>query len=351
MLMYFWRIVCQGYVPNFTDEQLAKRFFRKPATIRRWRARWEAKGILITSFRCQRTFYEVNVLALQDAIQTAIAEEEARDREAKARRLEKNTRLFDEIGQKLRSQWTKNHLTSDQNDRLELITTQGCTTSIPLNQSFVQREPGNGLATSNSGLAANGETFRAARQFKADAKPVSIFSSSEQDLASQEALESNDLGQDKMRLWMVEAARRLIKQNGQQWNRNLQRLLDGLETKNIVRSVSSLWEQSQKGNVRNAPKFLTRAVQRKYCCTKGWSLPEELPPGPLHFNNPIPPTVRDSLSFPDWLPAWAKKLLESVIHQGHHLSRYELVDGGIQVWTETDIQFIPHLTGCSERLF
>lgn len=344
MLMYLWRIVCQGYVPNFTDEQLAKRFFRKPATIRRWRARWEAKGILITSFRCQRTFYEINLVALQDAIQAAIAEEEAREMEARARRLEKNTRLFDEIGQKLRSQWAKNHLVSDQNDRLELIKTQGSTTSIPLNQSFVLAKPGNGLADNNLDWAAEGRTSGNASRFQTEAKPASTRSSLEQGLELGTALDSKDLSQKKMYLWMAEAAKRLVEQNGQQWNRNLQRLLDGLETKNIVRAVSSLWEQIQKGNVRNASKFLTRAVQRKYCCTKGWSLPDQLP-GPLHCHNSSAPTVGEPLSFPDWLPAWAKKLLERMIHQGHHLSRYELVDGGIQVWTETDIQFIPHVTG------
>lgn len=346
MLMYLWRIVCQGAVPNFTDEQLAKRFFRQPATIRRWRARWEEKGILITSFRCQRTFYEVNIVALQEAIQAAILEEEVRERESKALRLEKKTRLFDEISQKLRSQWTKTHLASDQSDRSELITTQGSTTSIPLNQSSVPDKPESGLADNNSGLALEGEILGNAPQSNAEVKPARIFSPSEQSLAPGQNVDSKDLVRDEMRLWMMEAARRLVEQNGQQWNQNLQRLLDGLETKSIIRAVSSLWEQSQKGNVRNAPKFLTRAVQRKYFCTKGWSLPDELPGAPFTLNSsPLDPKGT-LLAFPHWLPVWAKQLLEKLVGQGEQLNRYELVDGGIQIWTETDIQFFPHNFNC-----
>lgn len=344
MLMYLWRIVCQGYVPNFTDAQLAQRFFRKPATIQRWRARWEAHGILLTSFRCQRTFYEINTVALQEAIQAAMQEEEARQMEAKARQLEKKTRLFNEISQNLRSQWTKAHLAGDQNDRSELIKTQDSTTSSPLNQSLVPKEPGNDTAIRKTGVAADdtGSIGNTTMLQLEEARQVNVPLLSQQSLVLGPELDPKDLSQDKMRVWMIEAAKRLVELSGHRWNRNLQRLLDGLDTPAVIRAVSSLWEQSQKGNVKAAPKFLTRAVQRKYSCSKRWSLPDNLPgvsPGPA----PGLLDTGDSIIFPDWLPAWSRELLEKLHRQGYALSRYELVDGGIQIWTEAaGVQFFPH---------
>lgn len=341
MLMYFWKIVCQGYVPNFTDDQLARRFFRKPATIRRWRARWEAMGILLTSFRCQRTFYEVNVVALQAAIQAALDAEEACEIERKARQLEEKTRLFAEISQNLRKQWAEAHSSSDQNDRPEPIKLEGCKTSILLNQSLVPDEPGKGLVLGSSSLVINQGLRGGSSLSQATESSQVVADLIQKHPSVQNAQQDSvDLIEDKMRPWMIEAARRLVEHGGQRWNHNLRQLLDGLTTMAIVRAVSSLWEQTQKGNVREPAKFLTRAVQRKYSCTKKWVLPAELPPLPIGVV-PIASSSSCAPLFPDWLPVWVIQLLEKLSQEGHQLSRYELVDGGLQVWNEGNVQFFP----------
>ncbi len=71
----------------------------------------------------------------------------------------------------------------------------------------------------------------------------------------------------------------MVEQSGQRWNRALTRLLEGFETDHLIRAVTAFWEQCLRGNVRNAPAWLTRAVQRGYRATKRFVMPDGLPDG------------------------------------------------------------------------
>ena len=340
MLMYFWRIVCQGNVPNFTDKQLGGRFNRAPATIARWRVRWKRKGILLSTTRCQRTFYEINVEALKTAIQAALTAKEEREAEQKAKEIAQRVKVSTEISENLRQQWQKTHNQSDHFDQLSEIKTDGSTTSGS-NQSFVTGEPVNGLAL-HDGLRGTGEAKPIDAADTTYTGNVPIPSLQDNQLLKIGAdCDSKDLKGDAMRQWVMEAARRLVIQRGQRWNKNLEQLICQTETPLLIRAVASLWEQSQRGNVREAPKFLTRAIQRKYSCSKGWSWPDELPAVPAQYAglqvNPAPSGVP---LFPDWLPAWATAWLEKAVAMGTQINRFELVDGGLQVWTDQGIGLV-----------
>ena len=340
MLMYFWRIVAKGQVPNFTDEFLAKRFYRAPATIARWRARWESKGILLTSVRCRRTFYEVNIEALQEAIKAALETREKEEAERQAKQIERRTSTAQEISQNLRSQWHQAHPQSDHFDPLSPIKSSNSTTSMS-NQNSVTEEPKAGLAGDGFHPIELGGA-QPSQEWKQENANKPSFKSTHTQLNGA-IRDSIDASSDSLRLWMMEAAQRLVLQRGQQWNRNLQKLISSTETPLLIRAVSSLWEQSQKGNIREAPKFLTRAIQRKYSCTKGWRLPDELPPLPSHSHGlSCPPTALTTPSlFPEWLPTWAVGYLKQFEASRQAIERFELVDGGLQVWTDFGVQFLP----------
>ena len=340
MLMYFWKIVCQGGVPNFTDKQLAKRYQRTPATIARWRARWEGKGILLTTTRCRRTFYELNIDALQEAIEEAVAAQDEREAEQKAKQIERQVKVATEISEKLRQQWRQQHDQSDHFDRSSQIKTGVSTTSIS-NQSSVTGKPVSGLAVHDDlGGAEEAKLLQAATT---QGKEVATPSPQNNEPIKMGAdCDSQDLSKDSMRGWMMEAARRLVVQRGQKWNKNLEKLIRETETPLLIRAVSSLWEQSQRGNVREAPKFLTRAIQRKYSCSKGWTLPSELPSVPAQYSSGVQvnPTSSATPLFPDWLPAWATAWLEKAVAAGTQVDRFELVDGGLQVWTNRGVGIV-----------
>ena len=346
MLMYFWRITCQGNIPNFTDKYLGNHFNRAPATIARWRARWESKGILLTTTRCRRTFYEVNTVALKEAIEEAVAAQEEREAEQKAKEIARRVKVSTEISENLRQQWQQAHSQSDHFDQLSPIAIGGNTTSIS-NQSSVTDKPVNGLAA-NDGLSGIEETkpFQAATPQREEVAIPSLQNNEPPKMGAN--CDSQDLNGDSMREWMMEAARRLVVQRGQRWNKNLEKLIRETGTPLVIRAVSSLWEQSQRGNVREAPKFLTRAIQRKYSCSKGWILPSELPSVPAQYSGvQVSPASSAIPLFPDWLPAWATAWLENVLASGKQIDRFELVDGGVQVWTERGIVFQPMPSGVS----
>lgn len=75
----------------------------------------------------------------------------------------------------------------------------------------------------------------------------------------------------------MQVAQQLVSACGQQWNQTLNQLLEGLEISELVRAVCAFWEQVNRGNVKNAPAWLTRAVQRRYRATKRFVLPDQLP--------------------------------------------------------------------------
>lgn len=339
MLMYMWRIVCQGNVPNFTDKQLANRYFRTPATIARWRARWESKGILLTTTRCRRTFYEVNTDALKEAIEEAVAAQEEREAEQKAKEIARRVKVSTEISENLRQQWQQAHSQSDHFDQLLPITIGGSTTSIS-NQFLVTGKPVNDLAAGNNSQVAIETKPSATPSIEKEARSIPPLENSKFDEKGA-ICDSQDLSRDSMRNWLIEASQRLVMQRGQRWNKNLEQLVRQAETPLLMRAVSSLWEQSQRGNVREAPKFLTRAIQRKYSCSKGWTWPDELPAVPVQYSAAQASLASSAVPlFPDWLPDWATAWLEKAVAAGTEVDRFELVDGGLQVWTDTGIGMV-----------
>jgi hypothetical protein len=78
------------------------------------------------------------------------------------------------------------------------------------------------------------------------------------------------------RQW-VTIAKDLIASRGQRWNPNLQRLCEGLDGESLKRAVLALWEQSLKGRVRNAPAWLTTAIQRRFAPSKSFVPPSGRP--------------------------------------------------------------------------
>jgi hypothetical protein len=75
----------------------------------------------------------------------------------------------------------------------------------------------------------------------------------------------------------VRVAKDLIASRGQRWNSNLQRLCEGLDGESLKRAVMALWEQLLKHKVRNAPAWLTTAIQRRFAPSKSFVPPVERP--------------------------------------------------------------------------
>jgi hypothetical protein len=80
-------------------------------------------------------------------------------------------------------------------------------------------------------------------------------------------------------LWRhwLECAKQLVSSCGQCWNPSLQRLCEGLDGESLKRAVLALWEQSLKGKVRNAPAWITTAIQRRFAPSKSFVPPSGRP--------------------------------------------------------------------------
>jgi hypothetical protein len=80
-------------------------------------------------------------------------------------------------------------------------------------------------------------------------------------------------------LWRhwLECAKQLVSSCGERWNPNLQRLCEGLDGESLKRAVLAFWEQLLKGKVRNAPAWLTTAIQRRFAPSKSFVPPSGMP--------------------------------------------------------------------------
>lgn len=266
MLMYLLKLVQNEHLPNFTDRQLAKRFYRSTRTIERWRAYWEDLGVLNSDHTQGRTWYWVNFPRLRELIAQAQIAEQAKQAEARSRQIQARQQLIDELTAKL-------------------VIISDLETSPTRHDDDLQPDILSGPNTDLNSISCNTtEESAAAEPFNGPASMVETRTPAEQHKRSSpkegkrvESPGESTVSQSRNRKYWIEAAQRLVALCGQQWNQSLTQLLEGLEFADLVRAVCAFWEQVSRGNVKNAPAWLTRAVQRRYQATRRFTLPERLP--------------------------------------------------------------------------
>ncbi|WP_238154304.1 hypothetical protein [Synechococcus elongatus] len=266
MLMYLLKLVLNQQLPNFTDRQLAKRFYRSTRTIERWRARWEDLGVLTSDYVKGRTWYGINLPRLRELIAQAQIALQAKQAEAHAQQLQARQQLIDEL-------------------TVKLVTISDLETSLPRHDDNLQPDILSSAdtdlnfiscSTTNESAAAEAISYPA-HMTESRTLAEQHKRSSPKKSKTGERIRESTVNQSKNRRYWIEAAQRLVSLCGQQWNQTLTQLLESLEFADLVRAVCAFWEQVSRGNVKNAPAWLTRAVQRRYRATRRFVLPDHLP--------------------------------------------------------------------------
>ena len=267
MLMYLLKLVLSEKTPNFTDLQLAQCFFRSTRTIERWRAHWEALGVLTSKQAHGRTWYWVNLPRLKELIAQAQIAQQVKEAEARARKLQARQQLIEELTAKLVTMGDLELSATRHNDGSQPDILSGTNTNLKSISCTTRTEESSGAEPLRTG-DDHPEPRTAAKQHRSLSRKGS---------PTDREAPASPVNQSRNRRYWLDVAKRLVATCGQQWNKNLSQLLEGLEFSDLVRAVCAFWEQVNRGNVKNAPAWLTRAVQRRYQATKRFVMPDRLP--------------------------------------------------------------------------
>jgi hypothetical protein len=327
-LSYIGAASSDGHIPRFTDELLAYHLDAHPVTIGRWRAFWESVGILKTKQRYGGTHYVIDQIALAIAVAEGKAKKEQARVEAQGRKLARKVARDTETAELLRQQ---------------------CLTSFPQTQQFAELDPNisGSLQETNEKrsfvLKDREGSFhenQGSHHPSPEPEPKTSLESTRQshpeaesDETSKNASENNS--QENaipavQRAWFLDAAKRLIINSGKAWNKTLQTALETLNTIQLINLVSAFWEQTLKGNVQDAPKWLCKAAQKvanghSYRPTRKFHLPKQLPQPPAA--EILTPPKNSTL--PTWLPTWAISHVEALLQRiGSFTWIDEINDGG-----------------------
>lgn len=321
-LAYWLRPTLNGEVPAYTDKFLGKTWLRTTETVARWRARWEALGIIKTIRRGGQTYYSLNLVTLEAQIRAAQLAKEQADQEARDRKLAQRVQRADEVAEILRQQWRDANIPTQHDLDLQ-------PDIVPIQQEtdlqkeyFVLDEP-------EKADCGDPQPLPSKPPIPTIPKPVS----------------SSSIPQDLQ--WFMTAAQRLVIASGESWSPTLQKALEALDPNRLINTVSALWEQTLKGNVRSAARWLNQASQKArqgpgYRPSKAFKLPSQLPPLPTAA--PIAPTASPG-PIPPWIPTWAKPVLDQIVQAVGCVDRILEVDGGVEAWFDGRRQFIPDPRG------
>jgi hypothetical protein len=342
-LSYLLAASRNGNTPRFSDRQLSKKFIKHPGTIARWRARWEAIGILKTKRRGPSTHYVVDIAALEIATLEARRLHDQAETEARAQAIARQVALDTETAETLRQQCLAADLVTQHFADLEPTISRSLQETRE-KRSFVLTDK-EGSFHENLGShilepdAQNPEPEpetnpNATRQSHPEAESDETFKNASENNHQENAISA------AARAWFFEAAKRLIANSGNRWNKTLQLALNALDTTQLINLISAFWEQTLKGNVQDGPKWLCKAAQKvangnSYRPTRKFRVPGHLPEPPA-----IAPIPGPSSTLPSWLPAWAVRPAEILLKAIGSFDRIEMVDGGVQVFWDGGKQFI-----------
>jgi hypothetical protein len=327
-LSYLITASLNGNIPRFTDKWFANNRQKHTGTIARWRDRWETMGVLKTKRRGQATHYVIDWVALNLAIREArrlddLAKTEARSR-AIAARVARDAQIAEELRQQcLTADPVTQHLADLQPDSCQPLQ------ETKEKEFFV-------LKDSEGNFYKNQESHHPSP----DPEPKSNPKPAKQ---SDPEVESNETSKNSLknnsqenaipaaqRTWFLDAAKRLIINSGKAWNKTLQTALEALNTTQLINLVSAFWEQTLRGNVQDAPKWLCKAAQKvangqSYRPTRKFHLPKQLPQPPAA--EILTPPKHSTL--PTWLPTWAIPNVEALLQRvGSFTWIDEINDGG-----------------------
>lgn len=327
-LSYLLKPIQNGDLPRFTDKYLGRKFHKHPETVARWRARWKKKGILKADRRGGYTYYDIDLAALADAIQAARAAQEQVATEARAQALARRCEQDAQVAQDLRQQ-CRSAINADRHFADFEVDQLGIQQRTSLKESFVIKEPGK----------TSGEQFKSG--------------TGELKRQNQDTTAMSDRSQDHQ--WFLAAAQRLVMASGEKWNKTLQKALTGLDGDRLINVISSFWEQTLKGNIQNAPKWLNKAAQNAakgmtYRPSQKFRLPSQLPPLVAAAPVPAMPVVSQSC-LPLWLPSWAKAEVENLLKTIGSADQIFEVDGGIQLQWAGQQLFLADPQGPFQRGF
>jgi len=327
-LSYLLKPIQNGDLPHFTDKRLGRKFHKNPETIARWRARWKKMGILKSERRGGYTYYDIDLPALEKAILAARAARAQAEIEARAQALAQRAAQDAEIAQNLRQQCS------------EAIDASRYFMDFGTDQSETQQRTGSKEFSVNRGPGEEDDSHETFYETKEASLPKNK-KQDDDDIGGNRSIgepkqeASNLESPAKDYQWFLAAAQRLILASGEKWNKTLEQALMELDSDRLVNVVSAFWEQSLKGNVKNAAKWLNKAAQsaargRPYRPSQKFRLPSLLPQLVVE-TRAATPTVISQSSLPQWLPNWAKAEVEHLLKTVGTLDKIFGVDGGVQV--------------------
>jgi hypothetical protein len=327
-LSYIYAACSNGNIPRLTDEYLGDTLEKHPVTIGRWRALWESMGILKTKQRHTCTHYAIDYIALTIAISEAKARKQQAKANARAKAIARRVTLDAKTAEHLRQQ---------------------CLTSFPQTQPIVNSQPNHSAQLQKTReersfvLKDRESSFhenQGSHHPSLEPEPKTSLEAIRQSHLEAESNETSKTSPNNshpenaipaaQRAWFLDAAKRLIINSGKAWNKTLQTALEALNTTQLINLVSAFWEQTLKGNVQDAPKWLCKAAQKvanghSYRPTRKFHLPKQLPQPPA-AEILIPP--KHSI-LPTWLPTWAIPNVEALLQRvGSFTWIDEINDGG-----------------------